>query len=75
MPKTVLVLMGGYSTEHDVSLKSGTGVVRQMDPGLYRPWPVVLTRDRRGGVGPPPQGPPPPAPRAGRAPPPAPRGQ
>jgi len=47
MPKTVLVLMGGYSTEHDVSLKSGTGVVRQMDPALYQPWPVVLTRDRR----------------------------
>ena len=47
MPKTVLVLMGGYSTEHDVSLKSGTGVVRQMDPALYQPWPVVLTRDHR----------------------------
>jgi D-alanine-D-alanine ligase len=47
MPKTVLVLMGGYSTEHDVSLKSGTGVVRQMDPALYQPWPVVLTKDRR----------------------------
>ncbi|HNY31310.1 MAG TPA: D-alanine--D-alanine ligase [Fibrobacteria bacterium] len=47
MTKTVLVLMGGYSTEHDVSLKSGTGVVRQMDPSLYQPWPVVLTRDRR----------------------------
>jgi D-alanine-D-alanine ligase len=46
-PKNVLVLLGGYSTEHDVSLKSGTGVVRQMDPELYRPWPVVLTRDRR----------------------------
>ncbi len=45
--KTVLVLLGGYSTEHDVSLKSGTGVVRQMDPALYRPWPVVLTKDRR----------------------------
>lgn len=46
-PKTVLVVLGGYSTEHDVSLKSGTGVIRQMDPDLYRPWPVVLTRDRR----------------------------
>lgn len=46
-PKTVLVLLGGFSTEHDVSLKSGTGVIRQMDPALYRPWPVVLTRDRR----------------------------
>lgn len=45
--KTVLVLMGGYSTEHDVSLRSGTGVVRQLDPELYRPWPVVLTVDRR----------------------------
>jgi D-alanine-D-alanine ligase len=46
-PKNVLVLLGGYSTEHDVSLKSGTGVIRQMDPELYRPWPVILTRDRR----------------------------
>ncbi len=45
--KTVLVLLGGYSTEHDVSLKSGTGVVRQMDPDRYSPWPVILTKDRR----------------------------
>ena len=28
-PKNVLVLLGGFSTEHDVSLKSGTGVIRR----------------------------------------------
>ena len=33
MPRLrVLVLMGGPSTEHDVSVVSGTGVVRAMDP-------------------------------------------
>ena len=38
----VLVLMGGPSTEHDVSVVSGTGVVRAMDPEKYNIHPVLI---------------------------------
>lgn len=41
----VLVLMGGYSTEHDVSVSSGTGVVRAMDETKYNIHPVLIQKD------------------------------
>ena len=41
----VLVLMGGPSTEHDVSVVSGTGVVRAMDPEKYNIHPVLIDKD------------------------------
>jgi D-alanine-D-alanine ligase-like ATP-grasp enzyme len=34
--------MGGPSTEHDVSVVSGTGVVRAMDPEKYNIHPVLI---------------------------------
>ncbi len=41
----VLVLMGGFSTEHDVSVVSGTGVVRAMDSSKYNIHPVLIQKD------------------------------
>ena len=41
----VLVLMGGFSTEHDVSVSSGTGVVRAMDASKYLVHPVLIQKD------------------------------
>ena len=41
----VLVLMGGPSTEHEVSVVSGTGVVRAMDPEKYNIHPVLIDKD------------------------------
>lgn len=41
----VLVLMGGYSTEHDVSVVSGVGVVRAMDAGKYNVHPVLIEKN------------------------------
>ena len=41
----VLVLMGGYSTEHDVSVTSGTGVIRAMDSTKYNVHPVLIQKD------------------------------
>lgn len=41
----VLVLMGGYSTEHDVSVSSGTGVIRAMDESKYNVHPVLIGKD------------------------------
>lgn len=44
MRKRVLVLMGGISSEHDVSVVSGTGVVRAMDAHNYNVHPVLITK-------------------------------
>lgn len=43
----ILVLMGGESAEHDVSLRSGAAVVKHLPLAGYRPFPVVVTRDGR----------------------------
>ena len=45
--KTILVLFGGCSTEHEVSLQSAYGVLTHMDPGRYTPLPVGITREGR----------------------------
>lgn len=36
--------MGGVSSEHEVSLHSGAGVLRALEGGPYRPIPVTITR-------------------------------
>ncbi|WP_223477789.1 D-alanine--D-alanine ligase family protein [Oricola indica] len=43
----ILVLYGGRSAEHDVSLMSATNVVRALDPETYDVVPVYVTRDGR----------------------------
>ena len=41
---TVAVLMGGMSSEHDVSLHSGAGVVKALQAQGYTAVPVVISR-------------------------------
>ncbi len=41
----VAVLMGGVSGEHDVSLKSGSGVLKNLDPDKYAGVKVVILKD------------------------------
>jgi len=41
----VIVLMGGKSPEHEVSLVTGREVVRHLDKGKYEVLPVVISRD------------------------------
>ncbi|MEJ2745846.1 MAG: D-alanine--D-alanine ligase, partial [bacterium] len=43
----VVVLMGGRTAEHDVSLKSGAMVVEHLDRKRYDVMPVVISRDGR----------------------------
>lgn len=45
--KTILVLFGSCSTEHEVSLQSAYGVLTHMDPSRYTPLPVGITRQGR----------------------------
>jgi len=42
MPTTVLVLMGGRSSEHEVSLSSARGVMAALDPEQFTIVPVVI---------------------------------
>nr|WP_246548245.1 D-alanine--D-alanine ligase family protein [Ancylobacter oerskovii] len=43
----IAVLFGGRSAEHDVSVMSGTNVMRALDPETYDAVPVFITRDGR----------------------------
>ncbi|HSQ43200.1 MAG TPA: D-alanine--D-alanine ligase [Fibrobacteraceae bacterium] len=45
MRKRILVLMGGISSEHDVSVVSGSGVVRALEPKRYNVHPVLITKE------------------------------
>jgi D-alanine-D-alanine ligase len=42
--RRVAVLMGGRSSEHEVSLASGAGVIEAMDPSRYEVLPVLIAR-------------------------------
>ncbi len=45
--QTILVLMGGASGEHDVSLATGEGVLKALDARRYRALPAILGRDNK----------------------------
>ncbi|HOI11492.1 MAG TPA: D-alanine--D-alanine ligase [Myxococcota bacterium] len=45
--RTVLVLMGGESSEHDISLRSGAAVAANLAAAGWDPVPVVIGRDGR----------------------------
>ena len=45
--KHIAVLMGGESLEHDISLKSGSGVAAALDREAYTVTPVVISRAGR----------------------------
>lgn len=43
----IAVVFGGRSSEHDVSLRSGTGVVNNLDYNEYQVCPVIITKEGR----------------------------
>lgn len=43
--RTVGVLMGGISPEHPVSLVSGAGMLRNLDPDRYKGFPILVSKD------------------------------
>jgi len=49
--RTVAVLFGGRSLEHDVSVVSGLQVLHAIDPDAFRPVPVYIDQDLRWWVG------------------------
>ena len=46
MKKNIAVLMGGYSSEFHVSLKSGQVVYEHLNKDKFNPYRVIITKDR-----------------------------
>ena len=45
MKKRILILYGGCSSEHDVSLQSARAVLEHLDKRKYRTLPVYISRE------------------------------
>ena len=45
MKKNVAVLMGGYSFEYDISIKSGQVVLDNLDKELYLAFKIIIRSD------------------------------
>jgi D-alanine-D-alanine ligase len=43
----VVVLMGGPSSEYEISLATGKNIMKSLDPERYLAWPVIVTKERR----------------------------
>lgn len=41
----IAVIFGGISTEHDVSITSGTSVIKNLDKGKYEIYPIYIDKD------------------------------
>jgi len=46
MKKNVAILMGGYSSEYQISLKSGQVVYDNLDYKLYKPFKIIISKDK-----------------------------
>ncbi|PCE63486.1 D-alanine--D-alanine ligase [Sediminicola luteus] len=45
MKKNVAIIMGGYSTEYDISIKSGSVVYQYLDRNSYNPYKVIIAKE------------------------------
>ncbi|WP_299610985.1 D-alanine--D-alanine ligase [uncultured Aquimarina sp.] len=45
MKKNIAILMGGYSSEFDISIKSGNVVYKHLNRDLYEPYKIHITKD------------------------------
>lgn len=45
MKKNIAILMGGYSSEYDISIKSGSIVAQNLDTELFEAYPVHINRE------------------------------
>ena len=44
-PKNIAIIMGGYSSEFDISVKSGEVVFKWLDRKHYRPYRILIRKD------------------------------
>ncbi len=45
MKKNIAIIMGGYSSEHHISIKSGNVVYKYLDAKKYNPYRIVITKE------------------------------
>ncbi len=45
-PKKIAIIMGGYSSEYEISVKSGQVVYKWLDRSLYEPYRILIRKDR-----------------------------
>jgi D-alanine-D-alanine ligase len=46
MKKNIAIIMGGYSSEYQISLKSGNVVFDTLDPTKYNPYRIHIFKDK-----------------------------
>ena len=46
MKKNIAIIMGGYSSEYEISLKSGNVVYDTLDPSKYNPYRIHVFKDK-----------------------------
>lgn len=46
MKKNIAIIMGGYSSEYNISIKSGNVVHKYLDSEKYNPYRIVITKDK-----------------------------
>ena len=44
LKKNIAVLMGGYSDEFEISIKSGNNILKNIDTKLFNPSPVIIEK-------------------------------
>lgn len=45
MKKNIAIIMGGFSSEHDISIKSGTVVEKHLSKEKFKTYPIVITEE------------------------------
>lgn len=46
MKKNIAIIMGGYSSEHNISIKSGNVVFKYLDTNKYNAYRIIITKEK-----------------------------
>lgn len=46
MKKNIAIIMGGYSSEYEISIKSGNVVYQYLDKSKYTPYRIIITKEK-----------------------------
>jgi len=46
MKKNIAIIMGGFSSEHDISIKSGNVVCKHLDDSTYNAYRIIITKEK-----------------------------
>ncbi|SCY22270.1 D-alanine-D-alanine ligase [Nonlabens sp. Hel1_33_55] len=44
--RNIAVIMGGYSSEKDISIKSGNVIMENLDPKLFKGFPIIIEKNK-----------------------------